>query len=68
MLIIYTPAAKYHCRDCNELFIEPESELRRRQKLTDNGGFYFIEVCPSCQSENIETAFAFRLREAAQAG
>lgn len=66
MITSYTPAAKYHCRDCNELFVEPDSDLRRGQKLSDNGNFYRIEICPSCGSRNIETAFAYRLRMASQ--
>lgn len=61
MITVYTPAAKYHCRDCNELFIEPESTLQRGQKLSDNGDFYRIELCPSCGSENIESAFEYRV-------
>lgn len=67
-MITYTPAAKYHCRDCDELFIEPDWELWRGQKLSDNGYFYRIELCPSCKSKNIETAWSYRLRLAARAG
>lgn len=62
MITSYTPAAKYHCRDCGELFVEPDWTLRRGQKLSDNGDFYRIEICPSCDSENIETAFDYRMR------
>lgn len=57
------PAAKYHCRACGDLFVEPERSLRRGQKMSDNGDFYVIKICPSCESEDIETAFAFRLQQ-----
>jgi len=62
MITTYTPAAKYHCRTCDDLFIEPDWKLRRGQKLSDNGDFYRIDICPSCESENIESVFNYRLR------
>ena len=61
-MITYTPAAKWHCRNCDELFVETDFKLRRGQKLSDNGDFYRIDICPACESENIETAFSYRLR------
>jgi hypothetical protein len=67
-MITYTPAAKYHCRNCGELFVEPEWGLRRGQKLSDDGDFYRFERCPSCKSENVETALAYRLRGAISEG
>lgn len=67
-MITYTPAAKYHCRNCGDLFVEPDFELRRGQKLSDNGCFYRFDTCPSCQSENIESVFDYRLRKAQEQG
>ena len=53
---VRTLPAKYHCRDCGELFREPGWTIRRGQKLSDNGDFYRIDVCPACKSENVESA------------
>jgi hypothetical protein len=64
-MISFTPAAKWHCRSCDDLFVDADFTLRRGKKISDNGDFYRTVVCPSCKSANIERAWAYRERLAA---